>query len=304
MDKRPRRLTPQLTPQLRRRAFVALSLLGLASALVAAHVAASDRFAYDAHAYWLARPYDLPENSPDAFVYSPPVLIAFRWLGSVLPWPVFLELYELAIGLGIWLLAGPFTPVTIVAPPVASELLIANIHVFLALIAVAGLRRPWLWALPLLTKVTPGIGLIWFAVRGEWRSLGIALGATAALALPTIVLAPDLWSSWLHLLSTSATDYATGVGIPLIVRLPAAAVLVAIGARRDWRWTVPLGCMIALPVLWQAHSLSMLLGVLAVARGAWVARPGRPRFERSTAAGSAEGADGLAGAPLAIEEPA
>lgn len=293
----------QLPPQLRRRGVVALSLLGLASALVVAHVAASDRFAYDAHAYWLARPYDLPENSPDAFVYSPPVLIAFRWLGSVLPWPAFLELYELAIGLGIWLLAGPFTPVAVFAPPVASELLIANIHVFLALVAVAGLRRPWLWALPLLTKVTPGIGLIWFAVRGEWRSLGIALGATAALALPTIVLAPDLWRSWLHLLSTSTTDYSSW-GVPLIVRMPAAAVLVAIGARRDWRWTVPLGCMIALPVLWQEHSLSMLLGVLAVARGAWVAKPAGSAVGTRRAAGSADGPDELTSTPMAVEGPA
>ena len=257
----------------------------MALVVIVAHVAASDGFAYDAHAYWLARPYDLPENSPDAFVYSPPVLIIFRALAAILPWPVFLELYELAIGVGVWLLAGPFTPLVVFTPPVASEILIANVHVFLALVAVAGIRRPWLWAFPLLTKITPGIGLLWFVVRHEWRSLAIALGATALIAVPTIVLAPDLWTAWIATLASSTTDYAS-YGIPLSVRLVAAALVIGIGARRDWRWTVPIGSMIALPVLWDAHGPSMLLGVLAVLRGAWVARDDQ-RAAGATATGSA-----------------
>ena len=35
------------------------------------------------------------------------------------------------------------------------------------------------WAFVLLTKVTPGIGLLWFAIRRRWRDLAIALGVTA-----------------------------------------------------------------------------------------------------------------------------
>ncbi len=45
-----------------------------------------------------------------------------------------------------------------------------------------GFRYPAAWSLILLTKITPGIGLLWFAVRREWRALAIALGATAAIA--------------------------------------------------------------------------------------------------------------------------
>ena len=41
---------------------------------------------------------------------------------------------------------------------------------------VLGFRWPFTWAFVLLTKVTPGVGLLWFAVRREWRSLAIALG--------------------------------------------------------------------------------------------------------------------------------
>ena len=55
-----------------------------------------------------------------------------------------------------------------------------NISLLLALAIVAGFSRPWTWAFVILTKITPGIGLLWFALRREWRSLAIALGATAA----------------------------------------------------------------------------------------------------------------------------
>ncbi len=39
-----------------------------------------------------------------------------------------------------------------------------------------GFRYPATWAFVLLAKVTPGIGLLWFLVRREWRNLAIALG--------------------------------------------------------------------------------------------------------------------------------
>ena len=65
--------------------------------------------------------------------------------------------------------------------PVSQEILIGNIHLLLAAAIVLGFRWPGTWAFVLLTKVTPGVGLLWFAVRREWRSLGIALGATAAI---------------------------------------------------------------------------------------------------------------------------
>ena len=47
---------------------------------------------------------------------------------------------------------------------------VGNIHLLLGAVIVAGFRWPWLWALPLLTKVTPGVGLLWFALRREWRT--------------------------------------------------------------------------------------------------------------------------------------
>ncbi len=243
----------------------ALSLVGLLLALDVGHIAASDGFAYDAHAYWLASGYGLRENAANAFVYSPPILLICRVLGSV-PWQVWLELYTAAIAIGVWILAGPLTAFLVFTPWVASEITLANIHVFLALVAVFGLRWPALWSFALLTKVTPGVGVLWFAFRGEWRKLGIVLGVTAAVAVPTMILAPGLWADWIAMLREGAPQGAGGV--PLPIRMAVAVALLWIGARRDWPWLVPVASMMALPVLWGVHGLSMLLGVVW-----WATRP-------------------------------
>lgn len=233
---------------------------GLGFALAVAHVAASDGFAFDAHAYWLASGYgalgNTPSEAPDAFLYSPPVLLTMRAVSAVIPWPVFLEIYSLMIGAGVWALAGPLTPFVIFTPQVASEVTLANIHVFLALMAVAGRRWPALWAFGLLTKVAPGvIGTVWFAARGEWRKAAIPIVVAAAISLPTMVLFPDLWAGWMRVLTESPPG-------GLVYRAPLAVVLTVIAARRDWPWALPVTTMLMLPVLWDVHGLSMLLGVV------------------------------------------
>ena len=75
----------------------------------------------------------------------------------------------------------PAFPGLLAFPPVALNLVDGNIHLFLAVAIALGFRYPALWSVVLLTKVTPGVGLLWFAVRREWRSLRIALGVTGAI---------------------------------------------------------------------------------------------------------------------------
>ena len=53
-----------------------------------------------------------------------------------------------------------------------------NINLLIVGAVLIGFRYPWAWAFIILTKVTPGIGLLWFLTRREWRHLAIALGAT------------------------------------------------------------------------------------------------------------------------------
>jgi hypothetical protein len=260
----------------RKLVILVLSVVGLVLAIDVAHIAAADGFAFDAQAYYRATGYDLPVGGTNAFLYSPPVLLAFRFVSWVTPWPIFLEVYSIAIGVGAWALAGPLTPFVIFTPQVSSEITLGNIHIFLALVAVAGFRWPGLWAFALLTKVTPGlIGVLWFVFRGEWRSVAWIAGATAVIAVPTMIVAPDLWIAWIERMIASSGSSDVSLAIPLIVRLPFAIAITFIGARRDQRWVVPLAEMLALPVLWDVHSLSMLLGVVWFARrdlGPWLRR--------------------------------
>jgi hypothetical protein len=136
---------------------------------------------------------------------------------------------------------------------------------FLAVAMVIGFRWPAAWAFVLLTKVTPGIGLLWFVVRREWRSLGIALGGTALVVAVSAVIMPGAWLQWVDLLVRLAGRDGTwaAVPIPFLVRLPIAVAVVVWGARTDRRWTVPVAGMIALPALWYG-SLTMLLAVVAL----------------------------------------
>jgi hypothetical protein len=115
----------------------------------------------------------------------------------------------------------------------------------------------------LLTKITPGIGLLWFAVRREWRQLAIALGATAAIAAASALVMPDAWREWVDVIIGNAGKGGTwaSVPVPLWLRLPAAVAIVVWGARTDRRWTVPVAAMLALPALWYG-GISMLLAVI------------------------------------------
>ena len=258
---------------------LAAAIVGAGAALAFGVVAASDQFVYDAHAYWAADPataYQIPEGSPDALLYAPPVILVFDLFG-LLPWPVFAYAWTLLEAAAIAVMAGPFTLPVILTHPIATEITLGNIHALLGLAVIAGFRWPGVWAAILLTKVTPGVGLLWFAFRREWRNLAIALGVTALIVLPTLVLAPDLWVRWVEALIDSRGSPALASGIlatPLWIRLPAAVALLWWGARRNATWVVPIAVTLALPVLWD-HGLAIALASI------WLAlHPAYPRSRR------------------------
>ena len=138
-------------------------------------------------------------------------------------------------------------------PPVALELYEGNIHLWIAAAIALGFRYPWTWGFVLLTKVTPGVGLLWFAVRREWRALAIALGVTGVIVAVSLVLEGQLWVDWLAFIGSTPEGGSVAqfqIPIPLWMRLPAAAALVVWGALTDRRWTVVVAATLALPVLW------------------------------------------------------
>ena len=223
----------------------------------------------DARCYWqasLSNPYLHSDwNDPIAYVYSPAFLQLVSPL-TALPWPAFMAAWTAILLGAVRFLTGPrLLAAGILLPFTAMEIAGGNVSLLLAVAIVAGFRWPAAWSIVLLTKITPGVGLLWFAVRREWRSLAIALGATAAIALVSFAILPDQWRTWVDVVIRNAAAGKGGtwasVPIPLWIRLPAAVLLVVWGARTDRRWTVPVASMLALPALWYG-GISMLLAVI------------------------------------------
>jgi Glycosyltransferase family 87 len=217
----------------------------------------------DARTYWgasLDNPYPGPQvGLPGAYLYSPAFLQALTPL-RVLPWEVFHAIWT---GLGIAaavFLVGPIAAALAITllPFVYRDLFVGNIHLMLGVAIVLGFQWPGTWAFVLLTKVTPGIGLLWFAVRREWRSLAVALGVTAAVSLISFVLAPYLWFDWVNRLRGDSGTAGSGYLLGIVVRVAVAAALVAIGARTNRAWLVPVASMLAIPIIWP-DSLAILL---------------------------------------------
>lgn len=208
----------------------------------------------------------------EAYLYSPAFAQLLSPLG-ILPWPVFKALFSAASLLLLAWMAGPrlgALMLLIPGSPIANEIGVGNIHLVIAATVVLGFRFPQAWAFNLLTKITPGIVLLWFVGRRAWRSLVLALGATAGIALISFAVAPHLWFDWADILRTNSSvsipAYAVALPLPLLVRLPIAAVLALVAGMRDWRWLVPVACFVALPVPW-VPALSLLVGSIAIWRG-------------------------------------
>jgi hypothetical protein len=210
--------------------------------------------AYDVVSYYafnLAHPSVGNVGDLGFFPYSPPIALvlapfhALPWLAFVSAW------YTLLFSAIVWLGRRSFLAV-LAFPPVAVDLYHGNIHLLLAAAIALGFRWPGAWSAVLLTKLTPGVGLLWFVVRREWRNLAIALGVTCAIAIVTFVVLPTQWIEWVSMLASSAGTPPPwpALPIPLWLRVPVAAAIVIWGARRDKRWTVPLSAALAVPALW------------------------------------------------------
>jgi hypothetical protein len=194
-----------------------------------------------------------------AYLWSPAIVQAAALLRDA-PW--FVDGLRAVNAGALVIMAGPASVPVLAFGPTIAEIRLANINILIAAAVVLGLRWPAAWAFVLLTKVTPGVGLVWFAVRREWRSLGISLAVTAAVAAVSFAVSPQAWIDWFRMLAVTRELGAEWVVLPfpLAVRVFAAAALVAWGARQDHRWTVPVAAFLALPAPYET-ALPMLVAV-------------------------------------------
>lgn len=168
-------------------------------------------------------------------------------------------------------------PGQVLGAPLGS-VLVGNVQVPMAAAIVLGLRRPGWFAVPLLTKLTVGIGLLWYLFRREWRPFALGVLVTLAVAGASFLVSPGAWIEWAQwtVATYGQPSNPPIVGPPLPLRIVAGIALVYIAARRNWRWLVPVGCAVAIPSLYGVGTVvAVSVGALHWLTG-WAGLPMRP----------------------------
>jgi hypothetical protein len=243
----------------------------------------------DAYAYWTTRAGDFyaaaQTGQIGAYLYSPAfaqALAPLVWL----PVAVFTAFWTAINCAALWWLLGRLALPSLLFLPIPFEIISGNVHLLYAVAIVAGFRYPVSWALMVLTKVTPGVGILWFLVHREWRAFLLAIGVTAAISAVSFLLDRASWVTWMHLLQTDLSGAGQAsfqtlgwyVPVPLLPRLVGAAGLVGFAAWTNRRWLVPVAVVLALPVVW-LNGLAVLAAVVPLWRersAAATAPSGRP----------------------------
>jgi hypothetical protein len=246
------------------RVVLVLALL-LAAAVYVRQI--SYMFQGDAYGYWLAIRRDhlyITDlgNAPHGYLYSPAFIQAI-WPLVLLPWEAFYAIWLAVYMVVLVWLCRPWLTLAILPWVFVTfgigllqvprhSISSGNVYLYMGLAVAAGFRWPSAHAFLLLTKVTPGITLLWFVVRREWRNLAIALVTTAAIVAVSFVVAPNLWFDWVTVLRNNSTygepDFALRI-LPLIPRLIIAAVVVAVAAWFNARWALPIAIILAMPYI-------------------------------------------------------
>ena len=201
--------------------------------------------------------YGRPEY---AYIWSP----AFAQLTAplrLLDFDAFTAVVRAAGLISLFLMAPYGAWLFIMLPPVAAEINAANINLVLIACVVLSLRLSSAWVLPLLTKPSMGVGMLWYAARLEWRKLAVALGVTGVIVGVSFVLDPAAWWAWLDALEHHGDVPGWPFPWPVWPRLPIAAAIVVWGARTNRPWTVALAAIIGMPRLY-FMSIAMLVGLL------------------------------------------
>lgn len=219
-------------------------------------------FGGDAHAYWLTAHrsalYVRAPTEKDAYLYSP-AFAQIIWPIAVLPWPAYFAIWTtleaIALAWLLWPLGWKLgVPVAMLC---AAEFVLGEVNLFLAVAAVVGMSRAQAWAFPLLTKVTPGLGPLWFLVRREWRPFFLAAATTLAIVAVSFAADWHAWFDWIHFLRSHH-----GKGTLFFPLRALLALLLTVSAARVNRPALlPAAMLIAAPVIHNAAVLTVLVAI-------------------------------------------
>lgn len=237
----------------------------------------------DEHAYWLAarrlidgQPlYDPTATivTPFAYLYPPPLAQALVPVAAIVPDWLFSVGWTVLMGLALFWLAGKdvLRALALVAfPPVAVEFWFRNVHLFLAVLVVLGLRRAaGAFAVGAAIKVSPGLGIPYLALRGRWREAGVALVVGLAMLAASVAVSPDAWRAYVDFaLGVDPLQQSAFVAVPLPVRAAVGVVIALVATRLPRIYGDPLlvvAVTVALPSLWFT-GLSLLVAIVPLVR--------------------------------------
>lgn len=213
---------------------------------------------------------------PYAYHYPPPVAQVLAPFTLAVPAVVYLIIYRSLMLLALWDLAGRrmLQMLALLAfVPMAVALRIENVDIFMAMAIVLGLRRwPWLFAVGTLIKVSPGLGIVYLAIRRRWRDVMVSVVSGAVITGVSLAIAPDLWQAWLDAIAGHADIVGNSLlPVPYSVRAIAGLALAVAGGflgRRRGELLLVAGMTIANPGL----ALNGF-AVLAAAIPIWFAGP-------------------------------
>lgn len=217
------------------------------------HLINGNTVGQDSHAYWLAAQgelsYGAAPGQRDAYLYSPVFITAIKPL-ALLPWPVFgAAWFGIQAVILAWLVkplrARWAIPVVFLCTP---ELVVGNIYLLLAATAAVGIKWPAVWSFAVLTKVTTGVGLLWFAARRDWKRLLQGIGATGIIVAVSFAFDPAAWTAWVQFL-LDHRDGTPDSRVSFILRCLAAVMFVLVGAYKQWPILIAPAMVLASPVL-------------------------------------------------------
>ena len=230
----------------------------------------------DAVAYWQAGTSgDLYPSAwsevANGYLFYPPPVAQLSALLQPIGWPAFILLLTTATFAAFWYCARQWSlPLIVIGIPyfvgIGPELpavllgyaLIGNLQWILAALTVMALRRPGLWSIALLSKVTIAVGWWWHVLRGEWRAAAIGAAVTVAVVAVSFAFAPTLWLDFASFAVRNGTMSAPPIPqfpVPLGIRLATGFAFLVWGARTNRPWTVPLVVGWSLPAV---HSAGFL----------------------------------------------
>jgi hypothetical protein len=259
-------LTARWRPDVSRDAMLLVGLIvgiGQATGLVSSPL--------DAVAYWRAGtsaqlyPASWADTSGTFLFYPPPVaqlstlLQPIGWTAFIVVWTTILfacfwwcarDWSLPLVGLGVMVVIGIPVPA---GEAFLSYALLGNMQWLLAVLVVVSVRHPTGWAGLVWTKTGPAVGGLWHAFRGDWSAVRRAGAASIVVGLISFSCAPQMWVDWIGFVTRNAAMADPPMPlfpVPFSIRFVSACVLVAVGARSNKAWLVPIAAGWALPALW------------------------------------------------------